>query len=624
MTENKNVIDCILTKSFLFKTIDNVYKFNKLSITQQSNYFSNFIKNNIKKISKDTLFYYNDIDKLWTEIDKSQFDDFVYNFFDNTATDIKVLLKNSKEEVDEYILKEIKASVKLYDKKTYITDIILRSLTNLFDKQFITVLDSNPDFLPINNGKKINLTSLEITDRTYHDYFTYFSPVDYISDEKLPHADKFFKQIQPKKINREYLRKVLGYSITGRTEARNFFIWYGFGSNGKSRLFKIMDKILCKQYTQCDKSIFMKVKNNSGASPEIMDLLGKRLGSYSEGDTSDEIEMNLGGLKQISGEDKLTGRPLYGEIINFYPYIKLHMLTNYTPPLEAQEAISERLRYIFMDCKYCLHPKKDNEHKIDVDFALKLENEYLSEVFSWIVRGSREYYIDKKIEMPEEFKLRTQHILNDTDSIKTFIDRKIKITENSRDVIKKKDMVEYYFSFCNENSQRKQPRSSLFNRLNQINIYLSEKKLNNYDVYRGIQFINDENNDENDDQDLIDALTPKLGEIYDKNKIYPNNSVVITHEQYKEYIRLKSQMENVDNKVDEEEEVVESKPKLTLMNINKNKKSKVKKNIKEVVKEDEEEEEEEDDIMKEEDEKKPIKKIKDLKDSDIDDLEFNF
>ena len=153
MSETINVIDCILSKSLPFKTINNVYKFTKLSITQQSNYFSNFIKNNIKKISKDTLFYYNDIDKLWSEIDKRQFDDFVYNFFDNTATDIKALLKNSKEYVDEYILKEIKASLKLYDKKTYITDIILRSLTNLFDKQFITVLDSNPDFLPINNGK---------------------------------------------------------------------------------------------------------------------------------------------------------------------------------------------------------------------------------------------------------------------------------------------------------------------------------------------------------------------------------------------------------------------------------------------------------------------------------------
>ena len=67
------------------------------------------------------------------------------------------------------------------------------------------------------------------------------------------------------------------------------------------------------------------------------------------------------------------------------------MLTNYTPPLEAQEAISERLRYMFMDCKYCLYPKKDNEHKIDVDFALKLENEYLSEIFSWIEMSKQDF-----------------------------------------------------------------------------------------------------------------------------------------------------------------------------------------------------------------------------------------
>jgi hypothetical protein len=64
-------------------------------------------------------------------------------------------------------------------------------------------LDSNPDFLPINNGKKINLKTLEITDRTYYDHFTYFSPVVYFSNEKLSHAEKFFKQIQPKKANRE-------------------------------------------------------------------------------------------------------------------------------------------------------------------------------------------------------------------------------------------------------------------------------------------------------------------------------------------------------------------------------------------------------------------------------------
>jgi hypothetical protein len=31
--------------------------------------------------------------------------------------------------------------------------------------------------------------------------------------------------------------------------------------------------------------------------------------------------MNLGGMKQISGEDKLTWRPLYCWTVNFYPHI---------------------------------------------------------------------------------------------------------------------------------------------------------------------------------------------------------------------------------------------------------------------------------------------------------------
>jgi hypothetical protein len=131
-------------------------------------------------ISNDSLYYYNDIEKLWTNIDKIQFDSFVYNFFDNTATEIKVLLNKSKDEIDDYILKKIKASFKLFDKTRYINDIIKRSISNLHDVQFLTVLDSNPVFLPINNGKKINLKTLEISDRTCHDYFTYYSPVSYI------------------------------------------------------------------------------------------------------------------------------------------------------------------------------------------------------------------------------------------------------------------------------------------------------------------------------------------------------------------------------------------------------------------------------------------------------------
>ena len=109
----------------------------------------------MRRIADNVLFYYDDIDKLWIQIDNSQLHCFVYSFFDNTSTEIKVLLKNSKDEVDKYMLKQFEALFKLFDKETFINEIIRRSISYLNDIQFITILDSKPDFLAINNGKKL-------------------------------------------------------------------------------------------------------------------------------------------------------------------------------------------------------------------------------------------------------------------------------------------------------------------------------------------------------------------------------------------------------------------------------------------------------------------------------------
>ena len=109
MTEN--VIDNTLLKSFNFKTIDEVYKYKNLTVTQQSDYFIKFISYyfRLTKISSgdSKLYYYNEKDKLWSDTKIQQFEAFVYRFFDNTSTEIKMLVKNSKDEIDKYILKQI-------------------------------------------------------------------------------------------------------------------------------------------------------------------------------------------------------------------------------------------------------------------------------------------------------------------------------------------------------------------------------------------------------------------------------------------------------------------------------------------------------------------------------------
>jgi len=77
---------------------------------------------------------------------------------------------------------------------------------------------------------------------------------------------------------------------------------------------------------------------------------------------------------------------------------------------------------------------KENEFLKDSIFTNKLETIYLSEIFLWIVRGAQKYYEGLKVEMTEEFKKRTEGLLNNSDSIKTFIERKIKITNNLNNI----------------------------------------------------------------------------------------------------------------------------------------------------------------------------------------------
>ena len=52
----------------------------------------------------------------------------------------------------------------------------------------------------------------------------------------------------PVKENREYLRKSLGYMITGDTRARCWFVHYGIGKNGRSVLMTTLMKNILGPY----------------------------------------------------------------------------------------------------------------------------------------------------------------------------------------------------------------------------------------------------------------------------------------------------------------------------------------------------------------------------------------
>ena len=105
--------------------------------------------------------------------------------------------------------------LKSFDTKTVLHDLAERAYGYLYDSNFETTTNNISYLLPIQNGKVINLKTLEVRERTQKDMFTFECNVSLTNE--TPNADKFFEDIMPNIEDREYLRKCLGYIITGKS-----------------------------------------------------------------------------------------------------------------------------------------------------------------------------------------------------------------------------------------------------------------------------------------------------------------------------------------------------------------------------------------------------------------------
>jgi len=470
-------------------TVQDFLNFNKKTRTQQASILADRIKSSVACSSGDVWYAFDEQSKLWKQYNAKQYHTYFCNYIDDVITQIKTLIPTIVCECDGKKCNcergILQTMTKEMDKKDYIADIASRSYGILYDSEFETKINSNPEILSIMNGKKINLRTLEVSDKTKEDLCTFECAVNYTTETQ--HADRFFKDIMPNVEEREYLRQCLVYMLTGDVKARVYFVWYGNGSNGKSVVVNLMKKILSTYYTMADKAVFVKGKEVSGggASPHLYALLGKRLIAYSEGETADEFELNMSILKNISGDDEISCRGLFKDQITFKSIGKLNLLTNYVPRLTTEKAVKDRTRMIFFDQEFDDNPT-GNQKKKDTDFIESLENEHLSQVFSWIVQGAKLYFDGgRKIEMPTNFQTRSAQMMAQEDSIEAFFKYRCIFTKKSSDYIKRSELFELYKQYCNENSQRCQPRSTLYARLGHLKIETCV--LHGLDIYRGIK-----------------------------------------------------------------------------------------------------------------------------------------
>ena len=214
------------------------------------------------------------------------------------------------------------------DKKNIMTE--AREL--FYDGNFLKKLDTNPYLMCFTNGI-VDFKEKVFRNGYPEDNISKCTNIEYIPlnhqkhNQPIKDITDFMAKLFPKPELNQYMWDHLASTMTGLTTNQTFNMYIGVGSNGKSVLVNLMEKILGEYKGDVPLSLITQPRTKIGsASPEIASLRGIRYAVMQEPSKGDKIIE--GQLKALTGGDPLTGRALYMDNITFNPQFKLVVCTN--------------------------------------------------------------------------------------------------------------------------------------------------------------------------------------------------------------------------------------------------------------------------------------------------------
>jgi putative DNA primase/helicase len=453
------------------------YFFNKKDTDKMEHY--SYIVDHYKLCGK-IYYYFNESSKLWCE--QLTDDSFITKICEYSCVilegeerHVKLLLNDKRNELEkkvlldkatssekeEYIeikkcseefIKFIEKTKKEHAKTKFAKSVLSFFHHRIIDPEFMNKININNHHLLPLKYSNLNLITLKEENRTKEQYFTKcldFADIKGMSidDDGYKIVDKFFMDIstghEPKK---EYLQKTLGYFLTGAVPlGRTFHIFYGDGCNGKSAVIEVLTSVMKHYVKSVESSLIIKTgkKNAGNASPELEVLdYGLRLAILSETDEGDKL--NEGLIKNVSGYDPIDYRPLYGKNKNFKTEAKFCMLTNNKPYFKLAQSMIDRIRFMNFMSRFLTEDEynnktknntiQSNEYKRDCELVNDLKTIYRDYVLFWLVLGSKKFFEDKHMNIPNDNKLQTENLsyINEMDSYKRFVDECLEIDEKEK------------------------------------------------------------------------------------------------------------------------------------------------------------------------------------------------
>jgi P4 family phage/plasmid primase-like protien len=327
---------------------------------------------------------------------------------------------------------------------------IMEEAKNIFyDDMFIKRLDENSNLIGFENGV-YDLSQKVFRNGQPDDHISMSTNVHYMKwNDKNPYADQindFFQKILPNKNVRDYFLSRLSTCVSGENREEKFYFCTGSGSNGKSLCFQLVSEALGDYYISCPITIITRKRGASNAaSPELARMKGARIGVYQEPGTDETI--NVGILKEISGNDKFMVRGLYQEPIEVKSQMKNWMTTNELPIINSDDGGTwRRVRVINFGSKFIENPDLTNPNEFLLDDTLKTKiSQWAGAFASYLIHiYNTKYDIPEKVPEPIEVQCATNEYRKEQDHIREYYNACVEVSESKMDTIKKTDLYGHF------------------------------------------------------------------------------------------------------------------------------------------------------------------------------------
>ena len=241
-------------------------------------------------------------------------------------------------------------------------DKIIKECRELFfDKDFENKVDTNVYLLGFTNGV-LDLQNKVFRDGRPDDFITLSTTYEFREYEdnavEMKNVDDYLLRVFPDPEIRNYFLDQCCMYLRGGNLQKKVTIWSGAGDNSKSVTIDLIQNILGQYAIEFPTSMLTEKRSqSSAAAPELVRSRGRRFAVIQEPNETDTI--NIGLLKELSGNDRITTRALYKDQVEFKPQFKLSIICNKLPRIPCDDSATwNRLRVIpfeskFVDIKDC-------------------------------------------------------------------------------------------------------------------------------------------------------------------------------------------------------------------------------------------------------------------------------